>query len=197
MVYLNLLWFFFTILGLGIFGIGPATGALFKIQDEWLEGKSPTSIFTTYAEYYKKYFKKMNKMIFVLATIGLILYFDIRFFAFQDGLHFELLTGLMYFFTFWYLVLIVYSFPVSIKYDLSMKQHVKYCFSIALLNPLRTIALIISAISILVFSLYYPLFLLTVGISITSLILIYLSNRTFDQIFLLKKRLQLSSDKQN
>ncbi|MGY0702716.1 DUF624 domain-containing protein [Bacillus subtilis] len=38
--YTNLLWLFFTLLGLGVFGIMPATAALFAVMRKWIQGRT-------------------------------------------------------------------------------------------------------------------------------------------------------------
>ena len=46
--YANLLWFVFTMLGLGVFGFMPATTALFSVTRKWIMGKTDIPIFKTF-----------------------------------------------------------------------------------------------------------------------------------------------------
>lgn len=56
--YLNLLWIGFSLLGLVIFGVGPATYAITKYYDRWLRCKEEPPVFRTFWMYYKERFKQ-------------------------------------------------------------------------------------------------------------------------------------------
>lgn len=55
-LYLNLLWLGFTLLGLVVFGIGPATYALTKYYDQWLRLKNEPHVTRSFYQYYKERF---------------------------------------------------------------------------------------------------------------------------------------------
>lgn len=56
--YLNLLWIGFSLLGLIIFGVGPATYALTKYYDRWLRCQEEPPVFKSFWQFYKERFKQ-------------------------------------------------------------------------------------------------------------------------------------------
>src|SRR5690625_7635570 len=70
LVYVNLLWILFTVIGLGVLGIMPATAAMFAVVRKWLRGEDDFPIFTTYKDAYKEEFLKANLLGYILAIIG-------------------------------------------------------------------------------------------------------------------------------
>lgn len=55
--YLNLLWIVFTILGLGIFSIGPATYAMMAYYDHWLRQKEELPVARSFWQFFKERYK--------------------------------------------------------------------------------------------------------------------------------------------
>ncbi|MEH7253744.1 DUF624 domain-containing protein, partial [Neobacillus niacini] len=54
--YLNVLWISFTLVGLGLFGLFPSTGAMYTIVQKWLRKEPVEKIFHTFWNIYKKEF---------------------------------------------------------------------------------------------------------------------------------------------
>lgn len=77
--YTNLLWLFFTLLGLGVFGIMPATAALFAVMRKWIQGQDNVPVLKTFWQEYKGEFFRSNLLGAVLALIGVIIYIDLAF----------------------------------------------------------------------------------------------------------------------
>ena len=76
LAYVNLLWVFFTALGLGVFGFMPATIALFAVTRKWVMGDKDVPVFKTFWKTYRKEFFKSTLFGVVLFVIGYIIYFD-------------------------------------------------------------------------------------------------------------------------
>src|SRR5699024_2801656 len=77
LAYVNLLWVLFTALGLGLFGIFPATVALFTVTRKWVMGDHDIPIFSTFWHTYRKEFFKSTLFGFILFVIGYIIYVDL------------------------------------------------------------------------------------------------------------------------
>lgn len=73
LVYLNILWILFTLLGFGIFGIGPATYAITKYFDQWFRLKNEPPVFKTFWKYYKERFKQSVLVSWILIAVSYIL----------------------------------------------------------------------------------------------------------------------------
>src|SRR5690625_6922967 len=74
LAYVNLLWILFTILGLGIFGIFPATIALFAVTRKWVMGDRDIPVFSTFWQTFRKEFLKSTLLGWVLFVIGYMIY---------------------------------------------------------------------------------------------------------------------------
>ncbi|MFL6556498.1 MAG: YesL family protein, partial [Bacillus sp. (in: firmicutes)] len=60
LAYVNLLWFFFSLAGLVLLGIMPATVALFTIVRKWQLKETDLPIWKTFLSVYRQEFKKSN-----------------------------------------------------------------------------------------------------------------------------------------
>ncbi|AYV68539.1 DUF624 domain-containing protein [Niallia circulans] len=77
LVYVNFLWWLFTLLGLGIFGAGPATYALVSIIRQWMRGNTSVPIFSSYWKYYKESFKESMVTSWIYLLLGYVLVIDL------------------------------------------------------------------------------------------------------------------------
>lgn len=153
LVYANLLWMLFTLLGLGIFGFMPATVSLFALLRKWIIGNEVDSAFTIFWTNYRKEFLKANLFGVMFLVIGLIIRLDILFFQDSSNLVFQILFVLMICLSLLYFITLVNFFPVYVHYDLSIFNYVKYAFLIGLSQLSSTLMMIFG--SIIIFCLYW------------------------------------------
>jgi uncharacterized membrane protein YesL len=78
-VCVNLLWLFFSVVGLLLLGFFPATASMFAVLRKWLMGDTDIQVFKSFWGFYKKDFIKTNMIGYFVVIIGLILYMDYRF----------------------------------------------------------------------------------------------------------------------
>jgi uncharacterized membrane protein YesL len=144
LAYINLLWIIFTIGGLVVFGVMPATVSLFSIVRKWVvnkEGDLP--IFHTFFQIYKNEFLKVNKLGGILVIIGLFLYYDYQFIMSAGGMLQYTLTIPLLIITSFYFITLLYIFPVYVHFDQKVFQYVKNSFYIGLINMDITILIVI------------------------------------------------------
>ena len=110
LVYVNFLWIIFTILGLGIFGIGPSTYALVSICRQWVRGQS-LPVFKTYWKYYKESFRESVIISWIYLIGGIVLIVDLMHVA-----NWYVRVGL-FVISFIYLLSLVYIFPIMAHYN--------------------------------------------------------------------------------
>ncbi|MBS4207839.1 YesL family protein [Bacillus sp. FJAT-50079] len=142
--YANVLWFLFTVLGLGVFGIAPATVALYSINRKWVMGETDVPIFQTFWNVYKKEFLKANLLGFLLALVGFILYVDLAYLP-TAGILYTVVRYAIIAISFVYLVVLLYIFPVYVHFNGSLKTYFKYAAVFGLSYPLFTFMMIIGA----------------------------------------------------
>ena len=73
-VYLNLLWVVFTVLGLGIFSIGPSSYALMKYYDRWFRLKEKPAITKSFWKYFKERYRQSLVISWIqIGAIGIVI----------------------------------------------------------------------------------------------------------------------------
>ena len=187
LVYANVLWIVFTIIGLGILGIMPATVALFTLLRQWIIGNEQSSAFSTFWNCFKKEFIRANVIGVIFVAIGYILRMDIIFLKSSSELMYQiplvivLSVGVLYFIT------LLNFFPVYVHFDIKFYQYFKYALIIGITQLASTLMMIFGAV--ILFCLYWyfsgliPLFCM----SLISLNLMWFGYRAFKKIELEQK----------
>lgn len=181
LIYINVLWILFTVLGLGIFGLFPATVAMFTVIRKRIVGEENIKIFHTFSRTYRAEFMKTNgfAVIFYLATY--FLYFDLKFLHLNDGkLQFLYPVLILIFFS--SLMTLLFFFPVYVHFKLKFFQYFKQAFLIALTSPLEVITIAVSAVGIYVAVSIFPGMIPLFPGSIFAFISTKLSFRAFTRI---------------
>jgi uncharacterized membrane protein YesL len=135
LAYLNLLWVAFTILGLGIFGVMPATTAVFAVTRRWALGKTDTPIFQTFWNVYRTEFFKSQLIGILLFGIGLVFYTDFKFTLIQDGFVSNILFFILIVFLVLFLSTFLFFFPIYVHYKSSWSEYIKNAFIFGITHP--------------------------------------------------------------
>lgn len=143
MAFLNILWLFFLIPGLVVFGLFPSTAALFTIIRKWLSGETEIPVFKTFWKTYKKEFINSNKLGYILAAGSYVLYLDFLFLTSSSNEMIGFLTIPYLLVAILFLLTAMYAFPVFIHYEMKTLQVIKSAFFMALLNPMSTLIMLI------------------------------------------------------
>lgn len=112
----NLLWLFFTLLGLVIAGFFPATIALFTIINTWLNGENTESLIHTFWKHFRKYFFWGNKLGIILLLFLTIVYIDYQLIESFQGLFYWFIAVLLTFITALLFISFMFIFPVIVNY---------------------------------------------------------------------------------
>lgn len=154
--YINLLWMGFSLIGILIFGFFPATVSLFTVVRKWLMGEKDIPIFRTYLDTYKKEFIKSNLLALIVMVIAGLIVLDFIFMksngtSFTKAIHIPL-----YMFIFMFVLTTLYLFPVYVHYNWKLLQLIKNSFFIMLINPISTVVMIISGVTIFLVVKFIP-----------------------------------------
>ncbi|USK36733.1 DUF624 domain-containing protein (plasmid) [Bacillus sp. F19] len=141
---LQVCWLLFILIGLGIFGIFPATAAMFAISRKWIQGERDIPIFYTFKKYYFNDFSHANFSGWSMVTVGFILFFYLRLFKGLDGVIFDLLFFSIVILSNIYIFMWLLWAPVFVHFQLSIIQMFKTCFLLTLGNPFHAIAMLSS-----------------------------------------------------
>ncbi|WP_101842878.1 YesL family protein [Halobacillus sp. Marseille-P3879] len=142
--YLQLLWILFTLAGVTIAGIFPATAALFSIMRDWLKGKREVRLFSAFSTYFKAEFWKSNLLGLVLLFITALMGIDLYFIQEYLGQSFSWL------YIPWFALLITFSlflsyvFPVFVYYDVRIGRVLKHSLLIMLISPIQSVTMMLS-----------------------------------------------------
>ncbi|MDR7078470.1 putative membrane protein YesL [Neobacillus niacini] len=185
LAYVNLLWIFFTLIGGIIFGVMPATVAVFAVTRKWIMDKDEeVPVFKLFWKSYRSDFLRSNLLGLFLLFGGGILYL---YHANLDVLPTQL-QGI--FKVIFYSVVIIFGmtvtflFPVFVHFNVNVKQYMKNAFLVGLSFPHYAILMLfITSVSIVVFQ-YVPVLFIFFGVSVNAILLMKIAYAAFYKIAL-------------
>lgn len=144
LVYLNLLWLLFTLLGGIVFGVMPATVSLFAVLRQGLMGESDSlKVGASFFGYYRKEFLKTNLCGVLLVSFGSFLYLNYQITAKASG---YLMIGLHYFSIILlclFVLLLVFFFPVYVHFQLPTTKLLLQPLLLILFSPIEVCKIIV------------------------------------------------------
>ncbi|WP_246880458.1 YesL family protein [Sporosarcina sp. 6E9] len=155
LIYINILWILFTILGLGIFGIFPATVSMFTIVRKIIVKEEKFKIFNTFWRTYHMEFMRTNGFAIIFYLVGYFLYYDLQFLQLNVG-KFQFLYPVLILIFFSGLITLLFFFPVYVHFKLSYFQYLKQSFLIALTSPIEVITIALTGVSIYIVVSVFP-----------------------------------------
>jgi uncharacterized membrane protein YesL len=180
--FINFLWVCFSILGIIIFGIFPATIALFAVIRKWLMGETDIPIFKNFWAFYKKDFLKSNFLGLMLVVIGITLYIDYQLLQQVSSNLIQWVYYLLLTITFMFIMTFLYTFPVFVHYDISVFQVMKKAFLIMIISPLSTIMIIAGSIILYFTMTNFPGLIPIFGVSLLAFLIMWSTNLSFANI---------------
>ncbi|MFC4386638.1 YesL family protein [Gracilibacillus marinus] len=172
---LQIYWVLFTVLGLGIFGIAPATVAVSTIIHGWFTEKKNVALFKEFIAIYRRSFKKSNLLFWGWAFIGLFLYFD--YFVsktYIQSFYFHIVIMLVIVIT---LGSFAHFLTVFVRYDLPLLQYFKQSFLIALARPMESIAIFVALLLLYYVYMFLPVLAVFIGVPLTLYPVLWFSYR--------------------
>ena len=175
MMYLHLLWCIFTIAGLGVFGIMPATTALVTVLHKRFQKNVEFPIFKTFVTVYKAQFFKANGLGLLLVAIGIFLFQDLK--IAKEAIHSFYLYFFLIFICFLYFITVLHFFIIYARYELTFIGYYKQSFAMAIARPFETISMIICMILVYYLFSSMPGLLFFIGSSLTAYPIVYFGYR--------------------
>lgn|SRR5699024_1036417 len=179
-MFLHFLWVFFTLLGLGVFGIAPATCGLFSVIEKWLSKDPDTPVFRSFFDTYKKEFLKSNALSVVIISISAFLYVDFMIskkMIQSFFIHIMLIILIILFF-----LILLYIYPVFVRYNLKFFHYFKQPFLIALAQPLETFGMISWVVFIVSIFFHIPIVFIFSGSTLLAYPISWLALHAFKKI---------------
>ena len=186
----NVLWIYFSLNGLLVVGIFPSTSALFAICRKWIR-KEDFSVFNTYKYYFKKDFKNANILGYIMLAITVIIYFDYMYFSSISAKYSLFLSYLFLFLTVIDLIAFLVMYSIYNHYDMSIKDNVKFALIYPFSNIMMSLLLMIVFCLVVYFAYtIMPILSIFMGISSPILLVVLITNISFNEITRKQIRLQ-------
>ncbi|AUJ24086.1 YesL family protein [Virgibacillus dokdonensis] len=139
--YLNFLWIIFSVAGLLVFGILPATAAMFSVVRKWMNKEKDIPIFSTFWRSYRKEFSKINVLGYVILGIGYLMTIEFQILRSQGHIAYLIASfGVIGLFLV-YMIILLYIFPIFAHFKLRSLEYIKWAFVIGIGHPLLTVFL--------------------------------------------------------
>lgn len=195
LAYINLLWILFSLIGLVIFTVFPATIAMFtvikKIANLTEEEGEDIKVFSTFWRSFREEFFKANGYGLIFIAIGSLLYIDFIFLKLYNE-QLQILFPLLFLFILVFFITLLFFFPVYVHYKLGYFQYLKQSFFIAMTSPVETILLVLSGGLIYVVGRMLPgIIPLFVG-SVFAYASLVISKRSFVRVKEKQKKMDIS-----
>ncbi|MBO0993142.1 YesL family protein [Bacillus sp. SD088] len=184
LAYLNLLWILFSVVGLGVLGVGPATVSVFTIIRQWLHSDRDFSIWKTFIETYRQEFWRANGLTLLIAPVCLFVFVDfavirtlptsflIDFIVFPAVIILSLIT----------IVAISYLFATYVHFNVPFWVKVKYALLIAGLYPLSGLLILVGLFIFAIIAFIIPAIIPFYAVSVPAFIIQISALRAFRKL---------------
>ncbi|WP_277679005.1 YesL family protein [Gracilibacillus dipsosauri] len=180
LILLNILWVAFTLLGLVIFGLFPATIALFAVIRKWILENEDTPILQEFIKRYKAEFKMANVIGYIVFLIGMGLYLDFQIVQkiSNESLQVLLINAILVIGIF-YLIAVLYVFPLYVHFDFKLMKYLQYACILSIARPFQTIMMVAFVGVILYLYMLMPALIFPFGMSLFSYIVMRVAALSF------------------
>jgi uncharacterized membrane protein YesL len=179
LMYVNILWILFTLLGLIVFGFFPATTAMFTVIRKWVMKQHEIPVFKTFWLTYKSEFLKSSLLGLIIVCIGFFMYFNLKIIDATTVPSLKLLYIPNLIVILIFLLTLLYIFPVFVHFDVGVKGIIKNAFLLMTLNPIATFSMSILSGFILFIFYQFPGLIPFFSGSLIGFLLMFISNYVF------------------
>lgn len=175
LAFVNLLWIFFTILGLGVFGFYPAWIAMCRLLILWSKGENPP-LLKTYWSVYRRVFFKGNLMAIGIIAMSILIFININVISYFGGF-------LFYFYSISTLIIFIVMMLWSMIFALVVAENIQVIYSKTMLiepfkrlvlSPGKSIVLIIGIGVIYLLNGFIPGLLPVYSVSLIGWVMVFL-----------------------
>lgn len=180
--YINVLWFAFTLAGLILFGIFPATAALYAVARKWKKGSEDIPIFRTFWEAYRKEFIKANILGYIMVAIGYFLYWDFNIIDHFEGMTAIIMSIILSSISVFFAFTGLFLFPVLVHYKMNTVQYIKNSVIVSLAYPFHALGML-TIVGVMVYvNLSFPVLIPFFSISVITTFTMNLAHDAFGKL---------------
>ncbi|WP_232540450.1 YesL family protein [Lysinibacillus fusiformis] len=177
---LQLLWTGLTLLGLLLFGVAPATVAMFTTLRKRLQGEDDLKrLVKIYWNTYKVEFIPSNKIGMILLSIGYFLTINFQIVSSLHGLLGLLLLTAFISISILFGIIVVNIFPLYAHYDLPTLRYFAASIIFSIAYPLQMISNIVGLMILYKIYSWFPGLIPFFGVSLAALFLTWMSSHIF------------------
>lgn len=178
--YLNFLWILFSIIGLGVLGIFPATVAIFAVyRQEKIHERTPS--FKQFFSYYKDNFWRANIIGWILGIFGYILYLDFYLITFMEGSLADILYSGVFAITILFFLVSFYIFPIYTHYSYKIRRYFLYSLITVVTRPIQTILIAIVSLVHIYIMLRFHVLIPFFGVSLWALLVTHITQAALNK----------------
>nr|WP_175476240.1 DUF624 domain-containing protein [Evansella caseinilytica] len=169
---LNLLWLLFTVGGLVLFGIFPATAALFSVLRHMLTKDEDVAVIPLFGKKFKEEFLMANALGYISSLGALILFINLRILQqFEPSTIRSILFGATVVIAIIYGFIFMYLYPLFVHMKVKLVDYIKLAFFMAIAKPLHTVLNVSGMACIWMIYGWLPVLIFVFGISLPALVL--------------------------
>ena len=181
LVYLNILWIGFSLLGGLVLGLAPATMAMFAVSRNWISGEQEVPLLYFFWNKYREEFWPSNAVGWLWATAIGILAADRQAIIAHFQVAPYLTMSIFYAGVIACVVGVIYTGPVFSRYQLRSWSVIYYALRIGFTHPIRTIGMIAVVAGIVVLSSFLPVLGVAMGASSAVYLVSVLAKKTLPE----------------
>lgn len=171
LVLLNILWIFFSLAGLIVLTLFPATAALFAVLRSLLIEDEDLSIIKEFIKHFKTEFAKSNIIGYLVTALGVILFVDFKIVQQLNNETMEIImVNVIFIVGIFYFICMLYIFPLFVHFKLKTWQYIKNAFFLTIARPFHTIMMITFLGITFYLYMLMPVLILLFGMSLLSFI---------------------------
>ncbi|GGJ51818.1 YesL family protein [Virgibacillus salexigens] len=155
----NFLWLLYSLMGLFVAGVFPATVAALGVSRKWIAGNKEIPIWRTFKEVYFKEFAAANVLGWILTAIGTVLFLNYKVLQVRQEEVVFMVPFAFYFVVIVYCLVVIWSFPLLAHYQTSIYKYMKHAFIIGLSKVHITLGIFVTSFGLIYLSISYPAFL--------------------------------------
>ncbi|MFV2049067.1 YesL family protein [Metabacillus litoralis] len=182
LVVLNVAWIFYSVLGLFVAGVFPATAAMLSVARKWILGEHDIKIFQTFKNAYRQEFATANILGWILTITGVILYVNFQLMKNSVSVFSVVTPFAFYLMVFFYMILLIWAFPMLVHYKATWRQHLKNAIIVGLSKIHYTLMCGLAIFAILYLSLSYPGIIPFFTISVLGIGVMWVTLRVFTRM---------------
>lgn len=184
LAYVNLLWLVFTVFGLLVLGLMPATAAMFAIHRQWYRGEEDFKVFSSFLSHYKAFFWEANGIGLCLLIAGGFIYTDIRLLStVTNWLTISLLIVLLVV-SYMFMGVLIHIFTVFVHFKIRFIDYFKYSFYFSVFQPIKTFFLGVGITLLVLLIMTFPPLILVGSGSLISFFLIWSSLTGYSKLLI-------------